>query len=1107
MASTSTASENPAPGSDEKSTLPWAAIPRYVPGVTDTTEYAKKIKFLADVWPKEQLSVLGPRVALLCEGTAFKKVSRLDAAKLKANDTSGVELIVRTLGGAWGQTILEEKYEQFEKAIYGTVQRNDETHDSYLARHDIHFEELLAQNITFEELRSYILLRQSQLSSDDKKRIVVEHSGKLTYEKVKASIRLLGSKFFGEMQGQRSSQRHKVYDANTLDEALTDEPEKAFQASTAAGAPNFDELDNELEPEYLEALAASEDADALQIQAFEEELEGFFQETPDLQEALVSYMEARGRLLAKKKSRGFWPVSGGGKGNKGGRSFKGGKGKGKSSRDQLLARIARSVCRACGEKGHWKAECPKFGRPGSMSGKGEATTTMAEVVVETAAATMTSDQDGAAVLITVPEEAITLAEAYVAYVLNEPIKAILDTGASRCVMGKCLLATFVSQLSDATRALIKVMKSSVKFRFGNNQTLLSELRVLLPFCTGHQQILWLAIEIVPGSTPLLFSKKALKQLGGVIDTCEDVCHLKLLQKKLHLSTGPTGLYTIDLARLCEESSQEQKCQLVCEDSSVGAVNEPSQTSKDPSVNTSQQESAKQLSAAACQCHVDRSYQLGSPLCQVEDMTIDFGKAMKGRTYLDVVENEGDWTKWFLDHFKNSEKHNHKAFMIFVEKYVKQSEQIEAELLSAEGSAEPATTTSRTAAPKPKPKAYPRHAVVPSDRGPTTDQWDLLSVSGELEPALDNQVSSLATRMTQLEHVMEQVLMSGNSFDKSGNLGKPPAYLMFGTYMHGGIVGVDEDDRELWIAGQSEQEHADNSQTIRRALLRRSNPVRGPYKPGDWVLYWMRKGSASITGVNDQAGSSGSFEANNEVSPTAAEVPIPDDDDDGLFTEEVLLASPAAGVTDADGQDLLTFTALHTSACASGLPLAEDDLPYVEQPLECQEDQAFCLEIPVKAKDIKRWSQEANPEHMVQLAAVSKRARAEVHVKGEYVKNIPQIDIGWMRALWGVVHVPEFRWQQPEESYKKLNLAIIVTDCKSLYDLVTRLAMPACEEHRTTLEVLLIKQRCAENTCFRWIPTTLQAADCLTKVMDATLLRTVLSQGRFKLFDTSKVLEK
>ena len=54
---------------------------------------------------------------------------------------------------------------------------------------------------------------------------------------------------------------------------------------------------------------ASEDQDALQVQAFEElrreELENFFQDTPELQEALVSYIEARSRLLAKKKSRGF----------------------------------------------------------------------------------------------------------------------------------------------------------------------------------------------------------------------------------------------------------------------------------------------------------------------------------------------------------------------------------------------------------------------------------------------------------------------------------------------------------------------------------------------------------------------------------------------------------------------------------------------------------------------------------------------------------------------------------------------------------------------------------------------------------------------------------
>ena len=46
--------------------------------------------------------------------------------------------------------------------------------------------------------------------------------------------------------------------------------------------------------------------------------------------------------------------------------------------------------------------------------------------------------------------------------------------------------------------------------------------------------------VVPGSTPLLFSKKAIKQLGGLIDTETDTCHLRRLQKSLQMRVGPTG---------------------------------------------------------------------------------------------------------------------------------------------------------------------------------------------------------------------------------------------------------------------------------------------------------------------------------------------------------------------------------------------------------------------------------------------------------------------------------------------------------------------------------------------------------------------------------------
>ena len=114
-------------------------------------------------------------------------------------------------------------------------------------------------------------------------------------------------------------------------------------------------------------------------------------------------------------------------------------------------------------------------------------------------------------------------------------------------------------------------------------------------------------------------------------------------------------------------------------------------------------------------------------------------------------------------------------------------------------------------------------------------------------------------------------------------------------------------------------------------------------------------------------------------------------------------------------------------------------------------------------------------------------------------------LSWMRLLWGCLLVPEFNWRCPPEGFKQLNRAIITTDCKSLFDLVTRTAIPTCEEYRTTLEVLLIRERCAEHAHFRWLPTTIMLADALTKVMDSDLLRTTLRTAQFQIFDETAVL--
>ena len=324
--------------------LPWQLIPAFKPGITDLTEYSRKMQFLAQMWPQEHLSQLAPRAALLCEGSAFQKLIRIDAAKLKTNDRKGVELLVNTLGGVWGKTVLENKYERFEKAIYATSQRSDETNESYLARHEILFEDVLSQGATFADMRSYILLRNSGLSADDKKKVIVDSGGTLDYTTVTSSIRMLGSRFFQDVQGvAKSTQRTKAYEINHVQE-MDDEPMIGEEAYLGTVDSN-DNIEN-----LLDAYVADGDEDAILMAQFEDQLIETIQGSEEMSAYMSSYVEARKRLLEKSKFRGFWPV---GKG----KGFGKGKGKGKN-RKTLSQRIAESDCRRCLQRGHWKAECP-----------------------------------------------------------------------------------------------------------------------------------------------------------------------------------------------------------------------------------------------------------------------------------------------------------------------------------------------------------------------------------------------------------------------------------------------------------------------------------------------------------------------------------------------------------------------------------------------------------------------------------------------------------------------------------------------------------------------------------------------------------------------------
>ena len=326
-------------------------VPSDDPSKDDLEQYTQKVELLAEIWPSTKINELIARLVLNTTGTAFQKL-QLNREKLMTGDKAGVELLVSLLGGQWGKINLERKYEIVEKALFKCVQRQDESNDSFLARCDVVWSELKAKKIDLDAVHAYIVLRGSLLSTDDKKRVIVESEsskdGTLTVEKVSQAVRMLGTAFFNDLIGQKKS-KGKIYDHLAFVTEDVDE---------SGGDGMIYHADDVTEDDFLEQLLHDEDEDAILVADYEAAMTETVQTDEDLAAAFSSYTEARKRLSDRFKNRGFWPISS----SKGKGKFQSFKGKGKSfnrgPKKSLQQRILESTCRYCGRKGHWKAECP-----------------------------------------------------------------------------------------------------------------------------------------------------------------------------------------------------------------------------------------------------------------------------------------------------------------------------------------------------------------------------------------------------------------------------------------------------------------------------------------------------------------------------------------------------------------------------------------------------------------------------------------------------------------------------------------------------------------------------------------------------------------------------
>lgn len=80
-------------------------IPTFDPAVDNVEQWSQKIELLVTVWPETRLNELAG-IILNTKGSAFGKF-QLRRKELIAGTREGIEEIVRTVGGQFGQVNLE----------------------------------------------------------------------------------------------------------------------------------------------------------------------------------------------------------------------------------------------------------------------------------------------------------------------------------------------------------------------------------------------------------------------------------------------------------------------------------------------------------------------------------------------------------------------------------------------------------------------------------------------------------------------------------------------------------------------------------------------------------------------------------------------------------------------------------------------------------------------------------------------------------------------------------------------------------------------------------------------------------------------------------------
>ena len=130
---------------------------------------------------------------------------------------------------------------------------------------------------------------------------------------------------------------------------------------------------------------------------------------------------------------------------------------------------------------------------------------------------------------------------------------ILDTGATKTVIGSQLIKGLMNSLDPEIRNKVGRCSCNITFRFGNLSTLDSQHALVIPL--GRVK---LKVAVVPGQTPFLVSNTLIRALKAQIDADQQVLKSPMLKQSVDLHLTPKGLFLIDINQLALQANDRIK---------------------------------------------------------------------------------------------------------------------------------------------------------------------------------------------------------------------------------------------------------------------------------------------------------------------------------------------------------------------------------------------------------------------------------------------------------------------------------------------------------------------------------------------------------------------